>query len=82
MFEKCKLLSSLPDISKWNSLEIFDMRYLFSNCISLVFIPNISKWNIPINARRDYMYQNCLSLSYIAIQENEHKKSNCINSIN
>ena len=32
MFLNCKSLSSLPDISKWNTENVLDMSYMFSNC--------------------------------------------------
>ena len=45
MFLDCKALSSLPDISKWNTNKVFDMGSMFSNCVSLSSLPDISKWN-------------------------------------
>jgi len=34
------------DISKWNTINVTNMGYLFSNCKSLSSLPDISKWNI------------------------------------
>ena len=33
------------DISKWNTINVTNMGYLFSNCKSLSSLPDISKWN-------------------------------------
>ena len=49
MFSGCSKLSSLPDISKWNTNNVIDMRGIFENCKNLFSLPDISKWNI-INA--------------------------------
>ena len=38
-------LFSLPDISKWNTLNVTDMSNMFRNCQSLLSLPDISKWN-------------------------------------
>ncbi len=46
MLYRCKSLSALPDISKWNTSEVVNMSYIFSGLSSLLSLPNISKWNI------------------------------------
>ena len=38
-------LSSLPDISKWNTQNVTTMSWMFYNCISLSSLPDISQWN-------------------------------------
>ena len=43
MFYNCRLLSSLPDISKWNTNNINSMKGMFYNCYSLTSLPDISK---------------------------------------
>ena len=35
MFHRCRSLSSLPDISKWNTNKVTYMRYMFKGCSSL-----------------------------------------------
>jgi len=45
MFSCCTSLSSLPDISKWNTKNITDMSSMFSHCSLLSSLPDISKWN-------------------------------------
>ena len=34
MFKECSSLSSLPDISKWNTNNVTNMSYMFSGCSS------------------------------------------------
>ena len=45
MFCDCSSLSSLPDISKWNTNNVINMSYMFYYCSSLSSLPDISKWN-------------------------------------
>ena len=46
MFGECSSLSSLPDISKWNTNKVNDISFMFYRCSSLSSLPDISKWNI------------------------------------
>ena len=39
------LLLSIPDINKWNTINIIDMSYLFCCCENLISLPDISSWN-------------------------------------
>ena len=66
LFSNCELLTSLPDISKWNTDKVTDMRHMFSNCKSLLSIPDISKWNTSNVKDISYMFSNCESLLSIA----------------
>ena len=45
MFHGCKSLISLPDMSNWNTSNVWDMRYMFYECNSLISLPDISNWN-------------------------------------
>ena len=36
MFLECSSLLSLPDISKWNTNNVTDIRYMFSRCHNLI----------------------------------------------
>jgi len=45
MLTACSSLSSLPDISKWNTNNVNDMKCMFYGCSSLSSLPDISKWN-------------------------------------
>ena len=35
MFSNCSILSSLPDLSKWNINEEIEINGMFANCTSL-----------------------------------------------
>ena len=43
MFNECGKLSSLPDISKWNTNNVTNISYMLHECISLLSLPYISK---------------------------------------
>jgi len=62
IFSNCVLLSSLPDISNWDTSNIFDMSKLFYNCRSLTTLPNISKWNTNNVIDMNKIFYNCFSL--------------------
>ena len=49
MFDKCKSLSSLSDISKWNTNDVTDISDMFRECDKLSSLPDISKWNTSYN---------------------------------
>ena len=40
MFDNCSSLSSLPDISKWNTSNVNNMSGMFSDCKSELNIPS------------------------------------------
>ena len=63
MFYGCESLSSLPDISKWNTNNVTNMSYMFYGCSSLSSLPDISKWNINKVTNMSYMFYECSSLS-------------------
>ena len=43
LFNNCSSLTSLPDISKWNTIKVIDMNNMFNDCRSLISLPDISK---------------------------------------
>ena len=65
MFSKCKLLSFLPDISKWEISSGLYFYHMFEKCSSLVSMPNIRKWNCKKDFMFNNMFKGCISLSYI-----------------
>ena len=65
MFNNCVLLSSLPNISKWNTNNINDMSWMFANCISISSLPDISKWNTSNVNNMSEMFYNCRSFIII-----------------
>ena len=44
MFNACSSLSSLPDISNWNTSNVNKMLFMFNECSKLSSLPDISKW--------------------------------------
>jgi len=55
-------LSTLPDISKWNTINVTDMRYMFEGCSSLISLPDISKLITNKVIYMSYMFNGCSSL--------------------
>jgi surface protein len=39
MFNKCSELKSIPDLSKWDTNNVIDMRGIFNGCKNLIEIP-------------------------------------------
>ena len=47
MFNGCSSLSSLPDISKWNTNKVCNMSGMFSGCLNIIISKIISlKFNL------------------------------------
>ena len=40
IFNRCNSLISLPDISKWNTSNVNDMRWMFYGCNESLNIPS------------------------------------------
>ena len=70
MFNSCELLTSLPDISKWNTQNVTDMKHMFICCESLISLPNISKWNTQNVNDMSQMFADCKSLTSLPIFQN------------
>ena len=62
MFSECSSLSSLPDISKWNTNNVTNMSCMFNGCSSLSSLPDILKWNIPKVTDKFNMFNECLNV--------------------
>ena len=71
LFSNCNSLSSLPDISKWNTNNVINMPYIFNDCNSLSSLPDISKWNIKNITNMEYLFSYLL---YIFIIFTSHFK--------
>jgi len=63
MFCGCSSLSSLPNISNWNTDKVTNMSYMFYECSSLTSLPNISNWNTNNVTNMYHMFLGCISLS-------------------
>jgi len=66
MFFKCKLLLDLPDICKWNTINVTDMSFMFAGCILLKSLKNISNWNTSNITVMHCMFADCSSLIEIS----------------
>ena len=60
IFNKCSQLSSLPDISKWDTNKVTNMSYMLNECNELSSLPDISKWNT--NNANNF---SCVSIMFI-----------------
>ena len=63
MFNECYSLSSLSDISSWNTNNVTNMSYMFHRCSSLSSLSDMSKWNTNNVTNMSYMFFGCSSLS-------------------
>ena len=62
MFDGCSSLSSLPDISQWNTNNVINMDYMFSRCKSLSSLPDISKWNTNNVTNKYHIFFGCINI--------------------
>ena len=63
MFFKCSSLLSLPDINKWNTINVVDMACMFSHFRSLGLPEEMSKWNTSNVTSMSNMFYNSEILS-------------------
>ena len=63
MFSGCSSLSSISDISKWNTKNIITMKWMFFGCKSLESIPDISNWDILNVTDIQFMFAGCKALT-------------------
>ena len=82
MFNKCLLLSSLPNISKWSTDNVIDMSYMFNKCSKLLQLPDVTKWNTNKVSNMRYMFNECSSLTNLsAIPETDYQNVIILNFI-
>ena len=62
MFNGCYLLTSLPDISNWDTSNIGNMNGIFFGCRRLISLPDISKWNTTNVHSMSEIFRECNSL--------------------
>ena len=62
IFAGCSSLKYLPDISKWNTTNVFYMSDLFNGCSSLISLPDISGWNVDNVLYMNNLFYECSSL--------------------
>ena len=73
MFSGCSSLSSLPNISKWNTNNVTYMNKMFYGCSSLSSLPDISKWNINNVKYMSNMFSQCLNIIISKIIKAKYK---------
>ena len=62
MFYGCSSLSSLPDISTWNTNKVTNMSGMFDGCSSLSSLPDISTWNTNKVENMSGMFFGCSNM--------------------
>ena len=72
-FQDINLLSSLPDISKWNTNNVINMDGMFYGCSSLSSLPDISKWNTNNVIFMSGMFGGCLNIIISKIIKSKFK---------
>ena len=66
MFDECSSLLSLPEISKWNINNVYNMSSMLWGYSSLFSLLDISKWNTNNVISMKYMFFDCSSLSFLS----------------
>ena len=56
LFNNCRSLKILNNISKWKDINIFDMHGMFANCSSLNPFPDISEFNTSHTIYMSYLF--------------------------
>ena len=91
MFYECNTLSSLPDISKWDTSKVTNMSYMFYDCNTLSSLPDISKWDTSKVTNMSGMFYYCNTLSSLPdiskwdtskVTDMSYMFSNCKESLN
>ena len=62
IFDGCKSLISISDISNWDISKFTNMNRLFSECISLESLPDISGWDTSKVTTMEMLFNQCNSL--------------------
>ena len=63
LFQGCKSLLFLPDISKWGTEKLVDVSSMFYKCSALSNVPDLSKWNDKSQIEKnDNIFEECYNL--------------------
>ena len=62
IFDGCKSLISISDISRWDISKVTKMDKCFNECISLESLPDISGWDISNVTTMEKLFSQCQSL--------------------
>ena len=79
IFQDCRSLKSLPDISNWETEPIRRMRGIFKCCKSLISLPDISKWDTRNVEDMSFMFYDCSDLKEFPNISNW--KTNCVKNM-
>ena len=70
MFQECRTLLSVSDMSKLDFTKVTDISGMFSICDSLTSIPDISKWNTKNVTNMAMLFIYCQSFPSYHISSN------------
>ena len=76
IFGECYSLTTLPDISKWNTPNVTNMFGMFYKCSLLKSLPDISVWNVSNLENLSFMFAECSSLKNISCISKWNLKKN------
>ena len=65
VFFGCVSLTSIPDISKWNTTNVNNIGFLFGLCQSIEYLPDISIWDSTNFENIERLFYNCSSLKKV-----------------
>ena len=74
MFFGCRSLISLPDISKWNTSKVSNMKSMFNRCHSLISLPDILKWDTSKELDIKFMFYEAINILNIYPEYMNNKK--------
>ncbi len=63
MFRDCRFLTSVGDLSSWDTSNVTDMNTMFYGCSSLTTIDGLSSWNTSNVTNASSMFSYCSRLS-------------------
>ena len=63
MFQGCRNIISVPDLSTINTDNITDISFMFSNCNLLTSLPDLSIWNTSKLRNMSSLFYGCSSLT-------------------
>lgn len=61
MFQMCHNLTTIGDISNWNTSKVTDMSFLFTQCFKLKNVGDLSKWDTPNVTNMTGLFQTTLA---------------------
>ena len=65
MFYNCQSLTSVGDLSNWDTSKVASMGYMFYNCRSLTSVGDLSNWDTSKVTSMGGMFKDCPSLASV-----------------